>query len=196
MGSAFHPSAVGKAGLGVTVTESEPMSEPSCAVIVEVPPATPLTKPDVLTVATVEVSEVHVAADVRFCWLPSLKVPVAVSWSVPPRITTPFAGVTATETSSGAVTVSCVELFMAPEVAVMVLWPCATDVARPEELMVATVVLEDDHITELVRSCVLPPVKVPVALNCCITPATIEGFAGKIANFSSTAGLTLTDAIP
>jgi hypothetical protein len=44
---------------------------------------------------------------------------------------------------------------MAPDVAVIVVDPCATLVALPEELMVAADELEDDHTTELVKSALL-----------------------------------------
>jgi hypothetical protein len=54
-----------------------------------------------------------------------------------------------------AVTVSVVELETEPEVAEIVEVPAATALARPEELTVATAVLEEAQVTEEVRSCVL-----------------------------------------
>ena len=69
------------------------------------------------------------------------------------------AGVTAIETSVGAVTVSeSGGLVMAPEAAVMLLEPVARVEARPELLMVATVVLEEAQVAVLVRLAVLPSV--------------------------------------
>ena len=45
---------------------------------------------------------------------------------------------------------------MAPEVAVMVLVPCPTALATPEELSVATDMSEVAHVAEFVTSCMLP----------------------------------------
>ena len=53
--------------------------------------------------------------------------------------------------------------------------------ARPPAAIVATLVLEEDQVTELVRFCVLPSVSVPVAVNCWVSPAVKEGFAGVTA---------------
>jgi hypothetical protein len=77
-----------------------------------------------------------------------------------------FAGVTATETSVAAVTVSVVLPEMEPEVARMVVDPVPTAVARPAVLIVATVPDEELHVAVLVRFCVVPSLKVPVAVNC------------------------------
>ena len=43
--------------------------------------------------------------------------------------------------------------------------PAARPVARPLGLMLALVVLEEFQVTEFVRFCVLPSLKVPVAVN-------------------------------
>ena len=77
-----------------------------------------------------------------------------------------FAGVTATDTSVAAVTVSVVLPEMEPEVARIVVEPVPTAVARPAVLIVATVPAEELHVAVLVRSCVVPSLNVPVALNC------------------------------
>ena len=77
-----------------------------------------------------------------------------------------FAGVTATETSVAAVTVRVVLPEMAPEVARTVVDPLPTAVARPAVLIVATVTAEELHVVVLVRFCVVPSLKVPVAVNC------------------------------
>ena len=102
------------------MTLSVPEIEPSCAVIVEDPFATLSTRPVAFTVAALVFAELHVDSDVTFCWLPSLNVPVAVSCSVEPRMIAGLGGVTAIETSTGAVTVNNVEPLIEPEVAVMV----------------------------------------------------------------------------
>ncbi len=77
-----------------------------------------------------------------------------------------FPGVIAIETSVAGFTVSVVVPEMLPEVAVIVEDPAATDVARPEALMVATPVLDEAHCTVVVKSWVVLSEKMPVAVNC------------------------------
>ena len=61
-----------------------------------------------------------------------------------------------------------------------------TPFARPPAAIVATLVLEEDQATELVRFCVLPSLNVPVAVNCWVSPAAKVGVAGVTAtNFSA-----------
>ena len=55
-----------------------------------------------------------------------------------------------------ALTVRLVEPVMVPDVALMVAPPGTTPVAMPVLLMVATAVLEELQVTELVRFCVVP----------------------------------------
>ena len=76
------------------------------------------------------------------------------------------AGVTVIDCKAGGSTVSRVEPLRLPEVAVMVVWPAATELAKPETSMVATPLADDDQVTLEVRFCVLPSLKVPVAVNC------------------------------
>jgi hypothetical protein len=82
----------------------------------------------------------------------SLNVPVAVNCCVPPTATLAGFGVTAIDTSVGAVTVSCAVPEMVPDFAVIVTGPPAfTPVARPAALIVAIVVLLELHVAVLVR---------------------------------------------
>jgi hypothetical protein len=62
--------------------------------------------------------------------------------------------------------------------------------------MVAAVVLEELHVTELVRSCVLLFENVPVAVNCKVDPAATEPFAGVTAIDTSVAAVTLRPVEP
>ena len=66
-------------------------------------------------------------------------------------------GSTAMDTSVAAVTVNVVDPETLPKVAVIVLLPMATGVARPTEsavlLMAATPVLEELQVTDAVMSC-------------------------------------------
>jgi hypothetical protein len=75
-----------------------------------------------------------------------------------PLTTLGVAGVTSMLTTVAAVTVSTVAPETLPSSAMIVVAPGAPAVARPFEpaalLIVAVVVIEDDHVTLLVRSCV------------------------------------------
>src|SRR6185369_1385086 len=102
---------------------------------------------------------------------------------------------------AAAVTVRTVEPVTAPEVALMVVVPVATPVARPwlplVLLIVATPVSDDAHVTEVVRSWVLPSLKVPVAVNCWVPATLIEGFAGVTAiDCNAGGGVTVSTVEP
>ena len=71
-----------------------------------------------------------------------------------------------------------------------------TAVARPVVLIVATVEEEEFHVAVLVRFCVVPSLKVPVAVNCWVFPIAIEGFAGVTARDASVAGATVSVVLP
>ena len=107
-----------------------------------------------------------------------------------------FAGVTATDTSVAAFTVSVVLPEMEPEVARIVVEPAPTAVARPAVLIVATAPVEELHVAVLVRSCVVPSLNVPVALNCCVWPLVIEEFAGVTATDARVAAVTVSVVLP
>ena len=74
--------------------------------------------------------------------------------------------------------------------------PAATPDANPEAEMVATVVFDEIHVTELVKFCVLASENVPVAVNCCVAPAAIDGLAGVTAIEVSVAAVTLKTEEP
>ena len=76
-----------------------------------------------------------------------------------------LAGVTAIEVSVAAVTLKVVEPAIAPLVALIVVVPTFSADANPPVLIVAVAVLEDAHVTLLVRFCVVPSLNVPVAVN-------------------------------
>ena len=76
------------------------------------------------------------------------------------------AGVTAIETKTAGVIVSVAPGEMMPPCdAVIVVDPFAMPVATPAELMVAAEMLEEFHVTLLVRFCVAWLLNVPVAVN-------------------------------
>jgi hypothetical protein len=67
---------------------------------------------------------------------------------------------------------------MFPDVAVIVVVPGATAVARPVLLIVATDVTKELQLTWGVRSRLEPSEYLPVAVNCSVTPAGTLGWAG------------------
>src|SRR6202007_2571606 len=92
-------------------------------------------------------------------------------------------------------TVSSVEPVMLPTVAEIVELPAPTPVARPVALIVATAAVPEAH-TALLSTCVVLSLNVPVAVNCCVAPLVIEGFAGVTAIDTSVAGFTVSSVEP
>ena len=80
---------------------------------------------------------------------------MAVNCCVAPLVMKGFAGVTAIETSTGAVTVKFVEPLIEPDAAEIVVLPVATPVASPTLVIVAVAVFVELQVTELVRFWVL-----------------------------------------
>jgi len=93
-------------------------------------------------------------------------VPVAVNGCVAPIETEAVPGDTVIDTKAAGVTVRLVEPTIEPEVALINVVPTLALVAFPVAPMVATLVVAEAHVAVLVRSWVLPSVKVPVAVNC------------------------------
>src|SRR5260370_1282824 len=167
---------------------------PLVAEIVEVPTPTAVASPVLLIVATVPVAEAHTAL-LSTCVELSLNVPVAVNCCVAPLPIDGFAGVTAMDASVAGVTVSSVEPVMLPLVAEIVEVPTPTVVAKPVALIVATVAVAEAH-TALPSTCVELSLNVPVAVNCCVAPLVIDGFAGVTAMEVSVAGVTVSSVEP
>src|SRR5207253_2111344 len=90
---------------------------------------------------------------------------------------------------------SVVEPVTKPDVALIVVVPMLAPVARPllpaALLTVATFALDEAHVTVAVRSCVEPSVYVPVAVNCCVVPAAMDGLVGVTARETSVAAVTV-----
>jgi hypothetical protein len=106
------------------------------------------------------------------------------------------AGVTEIEDSTAAVTVRVVEPLTVPDFAVIVDEPFATPVAKPPLLIVAIEVADEVQVTLLVRFCVVWLVYVPVAVNCWVLPAAIDGDAGVTAIEVNTAAVTVSVVEP
>ena len=56
----------------------------------------------------------------------------------------------------------------------MLLEPTPAPVAKPAAVMLTVVVLELAQVAVFVRSCALPSLNVPVAVNCVLVPLGIE----------------------
>jgi hypothetical protein len=113
-------------------------------------------------VASVVSELLQLAVLVKSAVLPSLNVPAALSCMLLLMATLGFTGVTAIDTSDrAAVTVNVVELVTPPFVALMVVDPAFSAVARPAELpvvlIVATVLSDDAHVEVPVPSNGVPP---------------------------------------
>src|ERR1700746_2779687 len=105
-------------------------------------------------------------------------------------------GVSWIDTRVAAVTVSdAAGETTGPKVAVMLVGPAPTAVARPFEpdalLMVATPVAEEAQVTVEVRSWIVLSVKVPVAVNCSVSPLAMLGVGGVTAMDTSVASVTV-----
>ena len=134
-----------------TVRVILPVILPEVAVMVAVPTETAVARPLPLTVATEVSDEVQVTCVVISWLVPSENIPVAVNCWVTPTGMLGLAGVTDREDRMAAVTVRVVlpeedeleKLLGVEEVAVMVVVPTATAVARPLLLTVATEVSDE-----------------------------------------------------
>jgi hypothetical protein len=93
-----------------------------------------------------------------------------------------FAGVITIELRFAAalLIVRMAEAATDPEVAVMIAEPDVFAVARPAVSIVATLVSDEAHCTELVTSFVLPSDMSAVALNCWVAPGAIAARLGEI----------------
>ena len=178
-----------------TVKTVEPVTVTKVALTVADPVPTPVATPVLFTLTAAIVSEAQVTVELRSCVLPSLNVPVAINCCVVPNATEGFAGVTAIDCRIAAVTLIVVLPLIVPAVATIWVEPVPVLDTNPAVfarlLIVATVVAFELHCTVLVTSCVLPSVKVPVAVNCWVTPNGMLATAGVIANETNTAGVIL-----
>src|SRR5436309_6141661 len=89
--------------------------------------------------------------------------------------------VTAMDAGPTGFTVSVLEPLILPALALIVVVPLARATATPRLpaslLMVATAVVDEIHATEA-NFCVLPSLKKPVAMNCWLVVAAIDGLIG------------------
>jgi hypothetical protein len=140
----------------VTVRLPDPATAPKVALMTVLPlpvlVAIPLLPDVLLTVATLGTDELQWAELVTSCVEPSVNVPTAVNfWFIPNGIAA-VAGLAVIETTEAGVTVSSVDPLVPPIVAVMVAVPVAREVPSALELTVATTVLLEPQVAEVVRS--------------------------------------------
>jgi hypothetical protein len=100
--------------------------------------------------------------------------------------------------TTAGVTVRVADPEIVPDTAVIVVVPGAAAVASPwlpaAPLTVATPVADELHVTDVVRLWVPPLLYVPVAVNCTVVPAAIDGVAGVTAMETSATGLMVSVA--
>jgi hypothetical protein len=104
-----------------------------------------------------------------------------------------IAGVIAMETNCAGETVTVVAPVMEPPLAEIVASPSSTPVTAPLAETIATLSMDDNHVTVDVRTCVLPSVYVPVAVNCWIVPSASDESAGVTAIDCRAAGNTVSE---
>ena len=168
---------------GETVRVVDPATEPDDADIVVLPTAALIATPAAEIEATAPADDLQVTAEVRSRALPSLNVPVAMNCWVVPRAIELFAGVMAIDWSTAGSTVNDAGgEVIDPVEAMMFVAPVPVLVARAVALIVATDGAVDVQVTRPVTFWVEPPVKVPVAANCCVAPTGIVALAGLIAS--------------
>lgn len=153
-----------------TTTPAVALIAPDWALMVAVPADCPVTTPDEKTVATSVFDDVHVTAPFMGCWLPSLKVPVALYPVVEPGDTIALAGDTASDTRVAELTVNVEKPVTPPKLALMFAVPGPTPVTvrgpRPPPLpSVATDVLLDVQLQLPVITWVVESENSPVAVK-------------------------------
>jgi hypothetical protein len=105
-------------------------------------------------------------------------------------------GVTDMEDRAAEVTVRAALPETIPEVAVMIVAPAATAVARPLLLTVATDVFDELQVTCVVILKLVPSEYAPVAVNCWVTPAGMLGLAGVTDMEDKVAEVTVRGVLP
>ena len=127
----------------------------------------------------------HVTLDVMSWVVPPAKVATALYCCVLPSVFVELVGVTAIEVIFASAIVIVVEPLTVPDAAVIVACPGETPVTNPVVLMLAIVESEVDQKALLVKSCVVPSLKVPVAAICKVLPCWNVGVVGPTVRVDS-----------
>jgi len=159
-----------------------------------VPSAIAVTKPADETVAADESDDDHVTVAPEMV-VPAASLTVALSVAVSPTDAKVFVlGDNATLDATW-VTVTEADPLAEPDVAVIVADPVATDVTRPADDTVATVVSEDAHVT-VAPEMVVPAASLTVALSVAVSPTDAKASVlGDNATLDAT-WVTVTEADP
>ena len=168
-----------------TVTAAVALTEPDVAVITAVPSATEVTRPEEETVATDAADVVHetVAPDIVLSFASfTAAVSVAVS---PSEAKLAVVGDSVIEAATWA-TVAEVVAANAPNVAVTVAVPSATEVTRPAEETVATDAVDVVH-TTVTPDITFPPESFTVAVSVAVSASEAK---------LTVVGDTVTDEAP
>ena len=123
-------------------------------------------------------------------------MPVAVNCWVPPTGMLGLGGVTDMEDRAAEVTVRAALPETIPEVAVMIVAPAATAVARPLLLTVTTKIFDELQVICVVILKLVPSEYAPVAVNCWVTPAGMLGLAGVTDMEDKVAEVTVRVVLP
>jgi len=148
-------TAIDTSVAAVTVSDAVPLTDPDVAVMVVVPPLKPAASPLESMLATELADELQVT-EANNCVLPSSKLPTALNCSCVLAAIDGVAGLTEIEVKCAATTVSVEVSVNEPNVAVIVVCPAATVIARPELAIVATEVEDEVQVTPVVRSALDP----------------------------------------
>jgi hypothetical protein len=140
----------------VTVRVVLPEIVPEVAVMVAVPAATAVTRPVLLTVATVGLEDLQATCFVMSKLVPSEYAPEPENCWVAPKGILGLAWVTDMEARVAEVTVRAVAPWVFPEVTRMITVPAVTAVARPLPLTVAITGFDELQITCVVISRLVP----------------------------------------
>ena len=160
-------------GADVTVTALVPLLPSLVAAIVAEPGATPVTSPELFTVATAAALVLQVT-DRPVSGVPLASFGVAVSCTVAPACTDAGLGVTVTDATGtlAALTVIVAAPLVPPAAAVIVAVPAATPLTRPLDETVATEPFELVQVNDVYffgRA---------VAVSCSVWPASTVALAG------------------
>jgi len=184
-------------GAACTVRVVPPLTLPMVADIVAVPAEPPDANPTADTVATAVLDDAQFAWLVRLAVVESEYVPVAVNCCVVPATMLGLVGVTAIDVNVfGACTVKTVPPLTLPRVADIVLVPVDNADASPVAFTLATPVFAEFQVAVLVRLAVVPSEYVPVAVNCCVAPVKMVGFAGVTAIDVNVFGACTVKTVP
>lgn len=151
-----------------------------------------------LITATCGADEAQVTRPVTSLVVLSLYVAIAVNCCVVPSAIEGFAGLIAIETGTADVTVKLALALTEAMLAVMLTDPAATPLATPwlPVLLLIVAMVKSDvlHCTVEVTSCVLPSLKVPLAVNACVVPAGMEPDCGAMEMLTGIAAVTVSVA--